>query len=443
MSRTPFLSSVKITLPLIVVAAGASTAFAGMSIAPVVNIPSGPQPSGVTAADFNGDGFMDLATTTEAPDKISVFFGNGSGGYAAGPTSLLPNSSSPQDLEAGDLDGDGDADLAVAVRDPVGSVLIMSNSGAGAFAMSASVAVQDRPRGMAIADMDNDGDLDIAVANRDSNSASVLTNNGGSFTAANLAVGGETRTTAFGDIDGDGDLDLAVSNHDGRSVHLFTNTGGVFAASATLFVSPLVRPEGVIFSDLDNDGDADLAVGTSDGTLGINQAAIFLNAGGAYGAPTAYATGGTNTSQIVAADLDCDGLMDLATTNQDSNNVSILGNLGGAVFGAATVHAVGIRPGEITAADLDGDGDSDLAVEARDSNALSILINDTCQPKTPCPGDANGDGLINVSDLVAVISDWGTNGSANGGNVDDTGASMGIVDVADLIMVITNWGACP
>ncbi len=57
-----------------------------------------------------------------------------------------------------------------------------------------------------------------------------------------------------------------------------------------------------------------------------------------------------------------------------------------------------------------------------------------------CRGDANGDFQVNVQDLVAVVSDWGTGGQGNNG---DVAPPLGIVDVEDLLAVLQAWGACP
>jgi hypothetical protein len=59
----------------------------------------------------------------------------------------------------------------------------------------------------------------------------------------------------------------------------------------------------------------------------------------------------------------------------------------------------------------------------------------TCPPL--CPADINGDGLVNVTDLVAVITEWGTGNP--GADINDDG----IVNVTDLVAVITAWGTCP
>jgi hypothetical protein len=340
--------------PALIAALGLSTtAFGALSVDPATSVAVGTQPSGLAVGDFDGDGDPDLATTVDNADDVVVLLNNGSGVYALGPNSNLPASSSPQDVVAGRFDGDTIMDLAVAVRDPVGSVIIMLGNGNATFSISSTVTVGDRPRGLSTGDIDGDGDLDLAVANRDSASASVLTNDGsGGFSVQTVLVGGETRSTALGNFDGDSDMDLAVSNSDDRSVEIFVNSGGTFSFSTTLFVNPAVRPDGVLAADLDGDGAADdLAVATSDATLGINQVAVFLGSPAGFSGPVGYDTGGTNTSDIAAADLDCDGLLDLVTANADSNDLSLLTNIGGGAFGPAMIQAAGTTPGDPVATD--------------------------------------------------------------------------------------------
>ena len=429
------LTHVSVVASAIAMAGGA--AHAQFLIDPATNMFVGTRPSGVAAGDFDGDGDVDLATTVDDPDRMVVLLNSGAGQYTLGASAFLPASSSPQDIVAGDLDGDGDIDLAVALRDPVGSVVIMVNTGAATFAMSASTPVGIRPRGLAMADMDGDGDLDLAVANRDGNTASVLTNSGaGGFTAQTFAAGNEPRATAFVDFDGDGDLDLAVTIHDDRTVATFTNNGGVFSPATTLFVSGQVRPDGMTAADLDGDGNDDLAVAVSSTSPTINQAAVFFNTGAGFTGPFNFDTGGQRTGKITAGDFDCDGLIDLATTNRDTNNVSLLQNLGAGVFGPPMVMGAGIRPGAITAADLDGDGDDDLAVANRDSNNVSVLINQTCKPSRPCPADLDNDGAVGVLDLLTLLASWGEVGVP--GDFDGDG-----VGILDLLTLLANWGLCP
>jgi hypothetical protein len=57
---------------------------------------------------------------------------------------------------------------------------------------------------------------------------------------------------------------------------------------------------------------------------------------------------------------------------------------------------------------------------------------------TPCIGDTNGSGVVDVDDLIAVILGWGCTGAKCAGDVNDSG----VVDVDDLITVILHWGPC-
>jgi hypothetical protein len=422
----------------LIAAIGLSASALGvLAVDPATSVTAGTQPSGLASGDFDGDGDRDLVTTVDDGNDIVVLLNDGSGGYSLGPNSNLPASSSPQDVVAGRLDGDTIMDLAVAVRDPAGAVIILFGNGNATFTMSSTVTVGDRPRGLSIADIDGDGDLDLAVANRDSASASVLTNNGsGSFTAQTVAVGGEARFTALGDFDDDGDRDLAVTNADNRTVEIFSNTAGTFTLFQTLFLSAAVRPDGVVAADLDGDTkEDDLAVGTSDGTLGINQVAVFLSGTIGFTGPTVFNTGGTNTSEVAAADLDCDGLNDLITSNSDSNDLSMLPNVGAGAFGPAMLRAAGTTPGDLDTGDFDGDGDPDIAAANRDSNNVSVLINQSC---IPCPADIDGDGVVNVTDFLALLAAWGP----NPGHPADINGD-GTVGVNDFLELLASWGGCP
>ena len=62
----------------------------------------------------------------------------------------------------------------------------------------------------------------------------------------------------------------------------------------------------------------------------------------------------------------------------------------------------------------------------------------TITPPNTCPADANGDGEVDVTDLLAAIAQWGEDGSAA-----DTAAPFDIVDVADILVMVSAYGPCP
>ena len=60
-----------------------------------------------------------------------------------------------------------------------------------------------------------------------------------------------------------------------------------------------------------------------------------------------------------------------------------------------------------------------------------------------CLGDLNGDAVVNVVDILELISEWGsTNSPAASNNLPADINTDGIVDVADLLIVVGNWGPC-
>src|SRR5262245_60798359 len=83
---------------------------------------------------------------------------------------------------AGDLDGDGDLDLAVAnLMNSGADVSVLFNDGHGAFSQRVGYSTGDDARGVAVADFDNDGLLDLAVANQNSDTVSILRNTGAGY----------------------------------------------------------------------------------------------------------------------------------------------------------------------------------------------------------------------------------------------------------------------
>src|SRR6201999_608021 len=123
----------------------------------------------------------------KSPGGVAILLGNGAGAFTdtgspAG-TGMVPSA-----IAVGDYDADGADDLAIANQSS-NDVTIRRGAGNGSFPniMSSTVAVQMNPEALARGDLDGDGDEDLAVANRNPNSVSILQNNG-SGTCAN-AIG--------------------------------------------------------------------------------------------------------------------------------------------------------------------------------------------------------------------------------------------------------------
>ena len=133
-------------------------------------------PSRWPVGDLNADGDRDLAVANFVSDDVSVLLGDGDGGTFAAADRLPRRRQAPARWPIGDFNADGDPDLAVAniMSDNV-SVLL----GDGLAARSpgpTNYPGGGEPTSMAVGDFDADGDPDLAVANSDSSTVSVLLN---------------------------------------------------------------------------------------------------------------------------------------------------------------------------------------------------------------------------------------------------------------------------
>ena len=427
----------KTTLAALAVAATGGFASAQISFQAPVGYPVGLQPDVTAIGDLDGDGDRDLATATDNPDKLSLLFNAGNGTFTGPVNVQLGNGTSPHAPIIGDLDGDGDADMAVTLKN-VNQVRLVINNG-GTFTPGATFAVGAEPRGMVAADLDNDGDLDLVVSNREGNTVSVLRNGGGlSFTVTSIAAGQEPREVAVGDVTGDGLADIVVAAHDSRQVIVLRNTGGAsFVQHATLPLSN-EKPEGIAIALLDGNTTLDI-VATAD-INDVEFAWVFLNnGGGSFGGATPYNLGGVlDADTIATGDFDLDGDVDFVTSNQDSGSISIMTNNGSGGFGAAQVIGVGSQPNHVAAGFLDGNGSLDLVTTNEGSGNVSVLLNTNggvacgatpyCQAKINSQGGAaqmgsSGTPSVSAQNFVITVTGalpnnfgllfYGTNGPSS------------------------------
>lgn len=335
--------------------------------------PVGPTPDATAVGDFDGDGDFDLAVTNDAPDKVSILFNNGNGTFSAPVHIFLGGGTSPHTPVAGDLDGDGDVDIAVSLKNVNMVQLIVNN--AGVMTPGATFPVGSEPRDLAIGDLDRDLDQDLVVSNRSGDSVTVLRNNRGlSFLVTTYAAGLDPRDLDLGDVTGDGLLDIVVAAHDSDAITILRNTGAAaFTANPPVSTAPR-SPEGVVLARLDGNGTLDIAASGSNG--GVEFAMVSLNGGGgAFGPIAAFVLSGVDAGSMDAADFDGDGDNDLAIENRSSNNLSLLQNNGAGSFGPNQLFAVGTAPGHVIATHLDLNGVADLVATNETTGGVSVLLN--------------------------------------------------------------------
>ncbi|MEO1585275.1 MAG: VCBS repeat-containing protein [Planctomycetota bacterium] len=234
---------------------------------------------------------------------------------------------------------------------------------------------------MEAADLDGDGFADLVIAVEFGQNAVLMWRDGRYVHAVDALPQGIRRDSediAIADFDGDGDLDIAIAVEDDVTNELYLNDGGGVFTDATSRLPVTGTSNAVIAIDADLDGDQDLIFGNK----GVN----FLlrndgNAGFSYD-PEALPQQNDATQDLEAGDIDGDGDLDLVVGNENNNRVLI--NDGSGNFTDNTDAAIGARTAEETReadlGDIDGDGDLDIVFAnvgwAQFPPGDKILIND-------------------------------------------------------------------
>jgi parallel beta-helix repeat protein len=358
----------------------------GGAFAPAQNYPTAGNPRGMTAADFNQDGSIDLVTTGNSPASIAFLKNNGNGTFAA-PVYTNVNSD-PIAVLAADLDMDGDIDLAVYHNEPGTSHLeILKNNGSGVFTVTATYAPAILGQDIAGADLDLDGDIDLILTDGwgSQDNVHVMLNNGdGTFTGpTTYSAGTFARGVIAQDVNNDGWPDIVVANNGNDNVTVLLNDGtGHFPTLANYATG--AGPNGLFGFDLNHDGWLDL-VTTHPGDTVVN---VLLNNGaGGFAAPVPYPVG-IGQYYVTGGDFDGDGDIDLACSGYGADSCIVLLNNGAGIFDRTARYAVGGTPWGICCADFNHDGALDLATANYGTNNVSVLnatglgVN---QPLTPDP----------------------------------------------------------
>ena len=282
----------------------------------------------LVAGDFNGDGNIDLIASVEqsGSDSLVPFLGRGDGTF--GRKRGASGGDDATGIVSGDFNGDGNLDLAFT-SDYLGPDLLSAalGNGKGAFPGGGGFSgLLDNLGSMAVGDFNNDGILDLALTAGPRGSGSQLTiflgNGDGSF---NLAASQpavtlvQASSVTTGDFDGDGNLDLAVTDDESPTITVLHGNGdGTFTQVSG---EPSLPVPGffVTTADFNGDGKLDLIVSSYPNTL-----AVYLGNGDGTFRPGLVTGIDYGQYGVGIGDFNGDGLLDLALTNTDNNTVSIL-----------------------------------------------------------------------------------------------------------------------
>lgn len=352
---------------------------------PPVTYPMTYESLGVEAADFDGDGDFDLMTSDTGRfwEGFTVSLWRNTGGSFARVGSYSVGQTGPSGITSADFDGDGDIDVATANDRYIeygNTASVMFNTGTGPQVISQVLNLSEGTRSIANGDLDGDGDVDLIIGH-ETNKWTILWNDGtGHFASSTVIPGGQSSWIAefpclhVSDFDLDDDLDVFFSNMstgDGTSGGLafFRNDGtGTFAAAEMVpFNWYTGGAIAVSTADVTGDGwpDAISASGLS-GTWFL----IEGDGAGGFGSVRRFRAG-DEPKAVHGPDLDLDGDLDLVIVAMQSNEACVYRNPGDGSFvqpvplDMTSPTLAPAFPTNLQSGDIDGDGDLDLVAGFR------------------------------------------------------------------------------
>ncbi len=340
---------------------------------------------GITAADFNRDGVMDLLVADEAANSLSLLQGLGRGLYAD-PARILTGTG-PRRVRAADFNNDGWADVVV-LEVASGQLRVFLNDRHGRLEFAGAMAAGLEPADISVFDADGDNHIDLVVGNAFGDILTIAGDGTGRFSTSQRVDRDVPLVVA--DLDGDGLDDVVLANRSLDRVTLIRNARDPRELAEDISIggagSQIAGPGAMKLASLNDDnGDGrideldipDLVVANSSG----NTILVYHGRGGGQFAPPQSYFAGSRPSGVTIADINSDGRPDLVIANQGSNDVSILLNQPSAAAGGMASFNPGPRlntgassgPVSTTVTDITGDGVADIVVTNSQNGTVSLL----------------------------------------------------------------------
>jgi len=385
--RTLLHRRLPIALLLLVVA----TNVRALSFAPQVSYElSETTPAGIAAADFNNDGYGDLAITMSGADggvgSVSILLGDGTGAFPSHNQLTASDVDglgyTPWGIAAADFNNDGNQDLVVtAYGAGVYRVSVYLNDGNGLFVASDLLAtVSQSPSTVVTGFFNNDAHVDIATGSDSGTGAGVSVFFGvgdGTFGNANPITASTSlsvKDMVTADFNLDGDTDLITTRqvllNDGNGVFSVAGiTGGNTAVAVSAF-------------DINRDGRVDIVLATST-SIDIwrndqNGSLIYVDT---------YDLASGNITALASTDFDNNGDPDIVVSDYTNSQVHVYQGLGDGSFALPESFTTGAQPKTVIVADWSGDGAADIAAAYRNGGetpyaSVLIQVADTTPPPT-------------------------------------------------------------
>ena len=344
----------------------------------------------LTLADVNADGALDVIAGTSQQGSyvyLNNYLNEKDGGVHFDVTRAVAFGSGSEAVAAvaaGDVDDDGDLDLAVGNDNQRSAIYL--NDGAGTFPPGRTFG-SGKARAVAVGDLNGDGRLDVIAAESSTGIKIYLGSGAGQLDAGHLlpVSKGNPVSLAVADVNGDRKLDLIVGYSLGPAAVYLNDGHADFPGEPSYFGLP--NAWALATGDMDGNGSLDIVAGYNNNGPSGGQNYIYLNDGqghfGWQGGERKLGHSGRNTQSVAVGDLNGDGALDV-----------VVGNYG---YRGPKFRTKG-EPNFVYLNDGAGNFDG--------PNSERRLAGDPDNTKSVALGDMNGDGSLDI--IVGNSGDDGT-----------------------------------
>jgi hypothetical protein len=397
------------------------------SFGPEISFLAGDSPRGIGLGDFNGDGRTDGIIANYIDDNLSLFLQNTPGILVF--QDSLATYDRPGTAAMGDIRGDGLPDIVISNEDGPFSdsfVSVFLQEPKGEFATQFLLPVHKSPMAVALADADGDGVNDIAAVHKTSGGAILYYSMGSGsleFFESPIIREGRFNAVQFGDFNGDGLFDVAATDDASHMLSIYLSGT---TPELRRYSQGIDSPRAIAVADIQGDGRDDLLVANKGG----DTVSLFIQGtdGNLHDATPLLLSPQDEPYALGTGDLNDDGRLDVAVSNEGSDEIALFFQKGDGSFEAAT--RIPVRTNYegrgLVVADLNGDGADDIAMIAHPSispgNSKLVLFFQeagilTLQPFVDLPknnnaghltaGDINGDGRTDLIIPYAGLDEAG------------------------------------